>query len=441
MTQESSAFHLNSVEMQGELYNELASVRTKLAKRHNTLAMYVANNTTLAEIAQFRPCNIEQLATLHGMNLDKAEKYGRAILDVVDKHSKKYVEKNEYYFTHKRILQVITEGVDPRTGEAFPTGHILKDERINESLRLCLDLLETLKKEEDEKSLIIGSYSQSAKERREDNVQNGKPVNHGMEWTKKECVSLTDVLSRIESFHAKFVGLSLAEYLTSEVDSNRPPNREFLQEICDIILDLSFKFGRTFSSILWKLGELEAISPSLKDHIYRHYSSNSFQSVEKEEFSVSEPSSSFQRADKEESNVSKAIVALKEFLRDKKRGRQSTLKVENAKDDVDTKGIKEVKQKNNASSDKNTPLQKSEKPHSVKIKNPKSSEKMENGCSKCGVTIPSFLVAGGRTECTECLDLSLAPPPSLPEAGFGKREDYEKLRRRNYGNWRNRGKG
>ena len=69
------------------ILNALKALRTDLAHRQHQPAYVIFPDRTLIEMAARRPCNLEELAAIHGVGIAKLQKYGAAFLDVIRSHA------------------------------------------------------------------------------------------------------------------------------------------------------------------------------------------------------------------------------------------------------------------------------------------------------------------------------------------------------------------
>jgi len=67
----------------GELLNKLKDLRKRIADQNGIPAYVVFNDTTLKQMAEYKPQTEEHLLALSGVGLKKLEKYGRMFLDVL----------------------------------------------------------------------------------------------------------------------------------------------------------------------------------------------------------------------------------------------------------------------------------------------------------------------------------------------------------------------
>lgn len=72
-------------DVDSRIYQALADWRLDAARSLQQPAYCVLSNATLREIARFRPANLEQLAAMKGIGPSKLERYGAALLEVLDR--------------------------------------------------------------------------------------------------------------------------------------------------------------------------------------------------------------------------------------------------------------------------------------------------------------------------------------------------------------------
>jgi len=65
------------------LFQALRAWRLQVAREHGVPAYTVFHDTTLEEIARRRPASTEELRTVSGVGAIKLERYGVAVLEVV----------------------------------------------------------------------------------------------------------------------------------------------------------------------------------------------------------------------------------------------------------------------------------------------------------------------------------------------------------------------
>lgn len=70
--------------MDGELYEKLRKFRRDMAERKGVPAYVIFTDMTLRNIASAKPRNIHELMNVHGIGDDKAQKYGTAIISIVN---------------------------------------------------------------------------------------------------------------------------------------------------------------------------------------------------------------------------------------------------------------------------------------------------------------------------------------------------------------------
>lgn len=73
------------------LVAQLEDLRKREAKKKGVPTWAVFQDVSLQEMATQYPVNMEELSSISGVSMGKAQKYGRAFVDVI----KKYVEENE----------------------------------------------------------------------------------------------------------------------------------------------------------------------------------------------------------------------------------------------------------------------------------------------------------------------------------------------------------
>ncbi len=67
-----------------KLFEALRAARTRLAKEQNVPAYVIFHDATLAALAAARPANLAALAQIPGLGASKLERYGRAILEIIE---------------------------------------------------------------------------------------------------------------------------------------------------------------------------------------------------------------------------------------------------------------------------------------------------------------------------------------------------------------------
>jgi ATP-dependent DNA helicase RecQ len=65
------------------IFRRLREERLRLAREDGVAPFIVASDRTLRDIAALRPRTLEELRLAHGIGPQKAERYGRALLDAV----------------------------------------------------------------------------------------------------------------------------------------------------------------------------------------------------------------------------------------------------------------------------------------------------------------------------------------------------------------------
>ncbi len=73
------------------LMNMLKDVRRSIAKKHNLPPYVIFQDPSLEEMATQYPISMEDMAKIQGVSMGKAQRYGKPILDLIQK----YVEENE----------------------------------------------------------------------------------------------------------------------------------------------------------------------------------------------------------------------------------------------------------------------------------------------------------------------------------------------------------
>jgi ATP-dependent DNA helicase RecQ len=70
-----------------ELYTLLRDLREKFAKAENVPSYVIASNKALEGLVRYRPMDYDALLAVPGIGPVKAQKYGRAILDLLKRHA------------------------------------------------------------------------------------------------------------------------------------------------------------------------------------------------------------------------------------------------------------------------------------------------------------------------------------------------------------------
>ncbi len=81
--QKEGTVKLEEVGFDPRLYEKMKDLRTKLAKAQNVPLYMITGNKTLEALTRLRPQNMEELTRVKGMGPQKAEKYGKAFLRVL----------------------------------------------------------------------------------------------------------------------------------------------------------------------------------------------------------------------------------------------------------------------------------------------------------------------------------------------------------------------
>ena len=69
----------------GALYEALRKYRREMADKRSVPAYVIFTDATLREIAARRPKNLFELMNCRGIGAEKAEKYGRDVVEIVNK--------------------------------------------------------------------------------------------------------------------------------------------------------------------------------------------------------------------------------------------------------------------------------------------------------------------------------------------------------------------
>lgn len=81
----------SSAALDPTLYEMLRELRKKVAKEHGVPPFVVFQDQTLEEMATFYPLTVEELTSITGVNMNKAQKFGKPFIELI----KKYVEEHE----------------------------------------------------------------------------------------------------------------------------------------------------------------------------------------------------------------------------------------------------------------------------------------------------------------------------------------------------------
>lgn len=81
-------FAMQDERIDTELYERLRKFRREMAERKGVPAYVIFTDMTLRNIAMARPKNMFELMNVHGIGMDKAEKYGTAIINIVKGYAK-----------------------------------------------------------------------------------------------------------------------------------------------------------------------------------------------------------------------------------------------------------------------------------------------------------------------------------------------------------------
>lgn len=73
------------------LYEMLRDLRKRVAKEHGVPPFVVFQDQALEEMATFYPLTLEELSSITGVNMSKAQKFGKPFIELI----KKYVEENQ----------------------------------------------------------------------------------------------------------------------------------------------------------------------------------------------------------------------------------------------------------------------------------------------------------------------------------------------------------
>lgn len=79
---------MNNLDYDKNLFESLKILRTTLAANDEVPAFCVFYDSTAKDISRLYPQTLEELLTIHGINEKKSQKYGEAILDVVNNYIK-----------------------------------------------------------------------------------------------------------------------------------------------------------------------------------------------------------------------------------------------------------------------------------------------------------------------------------------------------------------
>ena len=74
----------------------------------------------------------------------------------------------------KRIVEALADGIDPTTGEVLPQESPYNDPNVIRALFTVLGSIKTVKKSK-----------QTDEQKRQGNIEDGKPKNAGLPWTKE----------------------------------------------------------------------------------------------------------------------------------------------------------------------------------------------------------------------------------------------------------------
>lgn len=81
-------FAMRDERIDTELYERLRKFRREMAERKGVPAYVIFTDMTLRNLAVARPKNMFELMNVHGIGMDKAEKYGTAIINIVKGYGK-----------------------------------------------------------------------------------------------------------------------------------------------------------------------------------------------------------------------------------------------------------------------------------------------------------------------------------------------------------------
>jgi len=101
------------------LWEALRTKRLELANAQNVPPYIIFHDSTLAEIVQYQPSTLEELANLSGVGTQKLKQYGQAFLALVEAHRMNY--GNQTISTTKKPLSVNNPVVLPETVETTLT--------------------------------------------------------------------------------------------------------------------------------------------------------------------------------------------------------------------------------------------------------------------------------------------------------------------------------